>query len=205
MQTSAYLAGLGAGAGLIIAIGAQNAFVLRQGLQRRFVGEVVLICVLCDMALILLGVAGMGMAVSRQPVLLQVLRFAGAAFLLAYGGMAAWRAWRGESGLQPSGAAMHGRLRIVLACLGFTLLNPHVYLDTVLLLGSLSTRFEGQGQWIFAAGACTASVLWFTGLGYGARMLLPVFRSPVAWRVFDVLVALMMLALAALLLLRPVG
>jgi len=205
MQTSAYFAGLVAGAGLIIAIGAQNAFVLRQGLQRRYVGSVVLVCVLADVALILLGVAGMGLAVKSQPGLLQVLRFAGAAFLASYAVLAARRAWRGESGLQPAGDGVPSRRRVVLACLAFTLLNPHVYLDTVVLLGSLSTHYDGQGRWTFAWGACTASVAWFLALGYGARVLLPVFRSPAAWRVFDVLIAAFMLVLAWLLVAQPMG
>lgn len=205
MQTSAYFAGLVAGAGLIIAIGAQNAFVLRQGLQQRHVGAVVLVCVLADVALILLGVAGMGLAVTSQPGLLQVLRFAGAAFLLGYGGLAAARAWRGESGLQPDDAATRDRWRVVLACLGFTLLNPHVYLDTVVLLGSLSTHYDGHGRWAFAGGACSASALWFAALGYGARGLVPAFRSPRTWRVFDSLVSVFMLTLAALLVLPPTG
>ncbi|MHA6205310.1 LysE/ArgO family amino acid transporter [Dyella soli] len=201
MYPSAFLAGLGAGAGLIIAIGAQNAFVLRQGLQRHFVGAVVLVCVLADISLILLGVAGMGLAVQQHPGLLQWLRYAGAAFLAAYGALALRRAWQGESGLQPAGNGSGSRGRVVLACLGFTLLNPHVYLDTVVLLGSLSTRYAGEGRWAFAGGASTASLLWFAALGYGARLLLPVFRSPAAWRVFDVAVAAFMLTLAALLLL----
>jgi L-lysine exporter family protein LysE/ArgO len=209
MSSSAYLAGLGAGAGLIIAIGAQNAFVLRQGLQRNHVGAVVLVCILADICLILLGVGGMGLAVQQHPGLLQWLRYAGAMFLTAYAALALWRAWRGESGLQPVSDGAGSRGRVVLACLGFTLLNPHVYLDTVVLLGSLSTQYGGQydgnGHWAFAAGASTASVLWFVSLGYGARALLPVFRSPAAWRVFDVAVAVFMLALAALLLVRRVG
>ena len=205
MQLPAYLAGLGTGAGLIVAIGAQNAFVLRQGLQRRHVGAVVLVCVLADLVLITLGVAGMGLAVQRQPGLLQLLRFVGAAFLAGYGLLAARRAWRGESGLRPTDAAADGLGRTVLACLGFTLLNPHVYLDTVVLLGSLSTHYDGAGRWSFAAGAGTGSVLWFTALGYGARLLLPVFRSPSAWRVFDVLVAALMWGLAILLLRQPMA
>jgi len=205
MQTPAYLAGLIAGAGLIIAIGAQNAFVLRQGLQRNHVGAVVLVCILADIFLILLGVTGMGLAVQQHPGLLQWLRYAGAVFLTAYAALALWRAWRGESGLQPVSDGAGSRRRVVLACLGFTLLNPHVYLDTVVLLGSLSTQYGGDGRWAFAAGASTASVLWFLSLGYGARVLLPVFRSPVAWRVFDVAVAAFMFALAALLLVQRVG
>jgi L-lysine exporter family protein LysE/ArgO len=205
MFSTAYLAGLGAGAGLIIAIGAQNAFVLRQGLQRNHVGAVVLVCILADICLILLGVTGMGLAVQQHPGLLQWLRYAGAMFLTAYAALALWRAWRGESGLQPVSDGVGSRRRVVLACLGFTLLNPHVYLDTVVLLGSLSTQYDGDGRWAFAAGASTASVLWFLSLGYGARVLLPVFRSPVAWRVFDVAVAVFMFTLAALLVVQPVG
>ena len=205
MFFTAYLAGLAAGAGLIIAIGAQNAFVLRHGLQRHYIGSVVLVCLLADIGLILLGVAGMGLAVQQHPGLLQWLRYAGAAFLVTYGLLALRRAWRGESGLQPIGESSGGRARVVLACLGFTLLNPHVYLDTVVLLGSLSTHFRGQVRWAFAAGASSASVLWFVSLGYGARLLLPVFRSPQAWRVFDVAVAGFMSALAAVLLSQPVA
>lgn len=205
MSPTAYLAGLAAGAGLIIAIGAQNAFVLRQGLQRAHVGAVVLVCILADISLILLGVAGMGLAVQQHPGLLQWLRYVGATFLAAYGLFALWRAWRGESGLRPAGDGVVSRGRVVLACLGFTLLNPHVYLDTVVLLGSLSTHYDGGGRWAFAAGASTASVVWFVSLGYGARVLLPIFRSPVAWRVFDVAVAAFMLTLAAVLLCQPVA
>ncbi len=200
MLPSAYFAGLGTGAGLIVAIGAQNAFVLRQGLQRLHVGSVVLVCVLADLGLIALGVAGMGLAVKQQPGLLQLLRFVGAAFLATYGLLAARRAWRGETGLRPADAEAAGLGRTLLACLGFTLLNPHVYLDTVVLLGSLSTHYDGGARWWFAAGAGSASLLWFTALGYGARVLLPVFRSPLAWRVFDVLVAALMGGLALLLL-----
>lgn len=203
MQASVWFAGLATGAGLIVAIGAQNAFVLRQGLQRSHVGAVVLVCILSDALLILLGVGGVGLLVKQLPGLLQVLRYAGASFLAAYGVLALYRAWRGESGLQPSGERAAGRRRAVLACLGFTLLNPHVYLDTVVLLGSLSTHYAGAGRWFFAGGACTASALWFTALGYGARMLLPVFRSPLTWRALDGLVAAFMLALAVLLLQRP--
>jgi len=205
MISTAYLAGLAAGAGLIIAIGAQNAFVLRQGLQRHFIGSVVAVCILADVGLILLGVAGMGLAVKQHPSLLEWLRYVGAAFLAVYGMLALRRAWQGESGLQPVGNAALSRGRVVLACLAFTLLNPHVYLDTVVLLGSLSTHYAGNARWFFAAGASTASVLWFLSLGYGARLLLPVFRSPLAWRVFDVAVAVFMLTLAVVLLRQSVS
>lgn len=201
MSFAAYLAGLGTGASLIMAIGAQNAFVLRQGLARRHVGLVVAICALADAALILVGVAGMGLVVQRHAGLLQWLRYIGAIFLLGYGALAAWRAWRGSSGLQPNGADAGGsRWRVVLGCLGFTLLNPHVYLDTVVLLGSVSTHYAGSARWCFAAGAASASALWFAALGYGARLLLPWFRSAFAWRLLDAFVALLMGVLAAVLL-----
>lgn len=203
MWITAALAGLFAGAGLIIAIGAQNAFVLRQGLQRRHVGVVVLACMGADITLILAGVGGMGALVLQWPLLLQVLRFGGAAFLGWYALQAGLRAWRGGSALAAASSEGGNRRQVLLACLAFTLLNPHVYLDTVVLLGSLSTRYPGELRWAFAGGACVASVLWFCGLGYGARLLQPLFRNPNAWRVLDAGIALFMASLALLLLLRP--
>lgn len=205
MILEASLAGFIAGAGLIVAIGAQNAFVLRQGLQRQRVGLVVAVCAAGDIALIALGVAGIGSLVQQWPALLQVLRYAGAAFLGVYGLMAAQRAWRGTGALKAQGEAPASWRRVLLTCLGFTFLNPHVYLDTMVLLGSLSTRYPGGLRWAFACGACLASVLWFCSLGYGARLLQPVFRRPGAWRVLDAGIAVFMLALCLLLLLRPLG
>ncbi len=198
-------AGFIAGAGLIIAIGAQNAFVLRQGLQRRYVGRVVLTCMLGDIVLIACGVAGMGALVRQWPVLLEALRYGGALFLAAYGGMAARRAWQGSGALVPTDDGGMDGLRTWLACLAFTFLNPHVYLDTMVLLGSLSTRYAGDARLAFAAGACLASVAWFSSLGYGARLLLPVFRDPRAWRVLDALMAVFMLGLGLLLLFKPLA
>jgi L-lysine exporter family protein LysE/ArgO len=205
MYPAAATAGFFASAGLIIAIGAQNAFVLRQGLQRRHVGLVVAICMLGDIALILCGVAGIGALIDQWPALLQALRFGGAAFLGAYGLMAAYRAWRGSGALAPTTAGETDWRHVAWACLAFTFLNPHVYLDTMVLLGGLSTRYPGMTRWAFATGACTASVLWFSTLGYGARLLLPVFRNPLAWRVLDGLIAVFMLLLCLLLLLRPIS
>lgn len=202
MLLAAISAGFVAGAGLIIAIGAQNAFVLRHGLQRRHVGLVVATCVFGDIALILCGVAGIGALVREWPALLQALRFGGAAFLAGYGLIAARRAWRGSEALTPLSSEETSWRRMLLACLAFTFLNPHVYLDTMILLGSLSTRYSGVAQWAFAGGACFASVTWFSTLGYGARLLLPVFRNPRAWRVLDAVMAVFMLVLC-LLLLRP--
>ena len=205
MFLAAAFAGFAAGAGLIVAIGAQNAFLLRQGLQQRHVGPVVAICMLGDITLIVGGVAGIGALVLRWPMLLQVLRFGGAAFLATYGLMAAQRAWRGTSALTPAADDAPNRRRVLLTCLAFTFLNPHVYLDTVVLLGSLSTRYLDSARWAFALGACIASVLWFCLLGYGARLLLPVFRDRRAWQGLDTLMAVFMLGLCLMLLLRPLG
>lgn len=203
MLLSTAATGFAASAGLIVAIGAQNAFVLRQGLKRRHVGLVVALCAGSDLLLILLGVAGIGALVQAHPGLLGVMRFGGAAFLGGYGLMAALRAWRGTEALAPGDTGQDGWRRVALACLAFTFLNPHVYLDTMILLGSLSTRYPGVLRWAFAAGACTASVAWFAALGFGARLLQPVFRSARAWRILDAGIALFMWTLCLLLLLHP--
>ncbi|MGO3741396.1 LysE/ArgO family amino acid transporter [Kerstersia sp.] len=203
MSFSAFSAGFFSGAGLIVAIGAQNAFVLRQSLAQRHVGLVVSLCALSDILFILCGVAGIEALVSRWPGLLIWLRFGGAAFLAAYGAQAAWRAWRGQASMNQAGLGAAGRRRVILTCLAFTFLNPHVYLDTMVLLGSLAAQYAGLTRWVFAAGACAASVAWFVSLGYGARLLAPLFRRPAAWRVLDALVAVFMLALCLLLLVKP--
>jgi L-lysine exporter family protein LysE/ArgO len=147
----------------------------------------------------------MGALVLQWPLLLQVLRFGGAAFLLWYGLQAGLRAWQGGSALAAAKAQGGSGRQVLMTCLAFTLLNPHVYLDTVVLLGSLSTRYPGDLRWAFAAGACVASVAWFCTLGYGARILQPVFHRPAAWRVLDAGVAVFMFCLATLLLLRPLS
>ena len=205
MYFAAALAGLAAGAGLIVAIGSQNAFVLRQGLLQRNVGLVVATCAFGDILLITCGVAGVGALVRQWPGLLDALRIGGALFLATYGAMAAKRAWSGGGELTPCAEGDKGAWKVLLACLAFTFLNPHVYLDTMILLGGLSTQYPGGAQWAFATGACLASVVWFTSLGYGSRLLLPLFRSRAAWRVLDGFVAAFMLCLAALLLLRPIA
>lgn len=205
MFVAAALAGFVASAGLIIAIGAQNAFVLRQGLLQRHVGIVVATCAFGDIALIICGVAGIGALVERWPALLQVMRFGGAAFLTVYGLLAARRAWRGTGGLATQTGREVTWRRILLTCLAFTFLNPHVYLDTMVLLGSLSTQYTGNSQVAFAIGACIASVAWFSTLGFGARFLQPAFKNPRAWRVLDSVVAVFMLSLAVALLLHPLS
>ena len=191
----AVAAGLGLGLSLIVAIGAQNAFVLRQGLRLEHVAAVVAVCFLSDAVLITAGVGGAGAVVTRVPELLQVVCFAGAAFLLAYGSMAARRVFRPEALLPDSGGARAGLAVTVTTCLALTWLNPHVYLDTVVLLGSLASTYDDR-RWWFAAGAVLGSAIWFTGLGFGARLLRPVFARPTAWRVLDAVIAVVMVSLA---------
>jgi L-lysine exporter family protein LysE/ArgO len=194
------LAGLGTGLSLIVAIGAQNAFVLRQGLRRDHVVLVVAVCAVSDLVLILLGVAGIGVLVERAPVAVELVRWGGAAFLAVYGLLAARRALRGGSlEADPAGRRLSWQAALA-TCLAFTWLNPHVYLDTVLLVGSVASTHGTEGRWWFGGGAAAASVLWFSALGAGARLLTPVFRRPAAWRGLDGLIAAVMLGLAVLLL-----
>ncbi len=192
---TAALAGFALGLSLIIAIGAQNAFVLRQGLAGRYVGPVAAVCVLSDVALILAGVAGAGVLVTRFPDAVTVVRLAGAVFLLGYAVLAARRALR-PAALSAGGPPAAGPMAAVATALALTWLNPHVYLDTVVLLGGLSGTW-GDARWWFAAGAAVASTLWFLALGYGAALLRPVFARPAAWRVLDGGIALVMAGLAA--------
>ena len=196
----AALTGFGFGLSLIVAIGAQNAFVLRQGLRREHVGPVVWICAVSDALLIVAGVSGVGVLVERAPALVQIVRYAGAAFLIGYGLLAARRACTaGQLTADATGGA--GALRgALLTCLALTWLNPHVYLDTVLLLGSVANARADHDRWYFATGAVVASLAWFSALGYGARLLRPVFTSSTAWRVLDGLIAVTMLAIAVSLL-----
>jgi len=195
------LAGLLLGGSLIIAIGAQNAFILRQGLLRQHVFILCLICALSDAALIGLGVAGLGAIISSSQVLIAVVTLGGAAFLAVYAVMALRRALR-PSGLEAARTGPGSLKAAVLMCLAFTFLNPHVYLDTVLLVGGLSARYEGAARLAFAIGAMSASFLWFFGLGYGARVLEPLFKRPSAWRVLDGLIAAVMALLSTSLLYR---
>src|SRR3954462_4442083 len=180
LTTPALLAvasGLALGLGLIVAIGAQNAFVLRQGLRLEHVAAVVIVCAVSDLALIAAGVLGAGAALSRVPWLIPVVCFAGAAFLLCYGALAARRALRPGALLSDAAGARTGLAVTVGTCLALTWLNPHVYLDTVVLLGSTSSTY-GAHRWDFAVGAGAGSLLWFTALGFGARLLRPLFARP---------------------------
>ena len=191
-----FFSGLLLGGSLIIAIGAQNAFILRQGLLREHVFVLCLICALSDALLIAAGVLGLGTLVAQSPTLLQIVTIAGAAFLLVYGLLAARRAFRplamtvADRPPMPLGAA-------VSTVLAFTFLNPHVYLDTVVLIGGLSAAYEDTARFLFASGAMIASFLWFFALGYGARLLVPLFSRPRSWAILDGLIAVVMIALAA--------
>lgn len=192
-------AGFLLGLSLIVAIGAQNAFILRQGLRREHVLPLVLTCAISDAILIALGVAGFATVLSRLDWLEPVLRYGGAAFLIAYAFRSAYSAWTGGTSLRAGDSAQTSLRTALLTCLAFTWLNPHVYLDTVVLLGSISTRYAGQEP-AFALGAMIASFCFFFSLGYGARLLAPLFARPVAWRILDALIALVMASIAAKLL-----
>ncbi|WP_155059913.1 LysE/ArgO family amino acid transporter [Streptomyces blattellae] len=192
---SAAVAGFGTGLSLIVAIGAQNAFVLRQGIRRDAVLPVVAICALSDAALITLGVAGVGAVVVAWPGALTAVGWIGGAFLLCYGALAARRVVR-PGALKAEGEAAGSRRRAVLTCLAMTWLNPHVYLDTVFLLGSVAAD-RGSLRWTFGLGAACASLCWFAALGFGARLLSGLLARPAAWRILDGLVAATMIALGA--------
>jgi L-lysine exporter family protein LysE/ArgO len=193
---TAFLPGLLLGFSLILAIGAQNAFVLRQGLRREHVFAVCAVCALSDAILIAAGVAGFGALVTALPWLAPVMRYGGALFLGIYGLRSLIAALRNSAGLNPAADVRKSLRTTLLTCLAFTWLNPHVYLDTVVLLGSISSGYVGR-RLAFAAGAITSSFLFFFGLGYGARLLRPLFANPKAWRVLDAFIGVTMLALAA--------
>ncbi len=191
---TAAIAGFLLGFSLILAIGAQNAFVIRQGLRREHVFAVCLTCAFSDAALIAAGVAGFGALAEAVPWLERAMRYGGAAFLFWYGARNFISAWRGGEAMEAAQGT--GSLRTaLLTCLALTWLNPHVYLDTVVLLGSISAQYAQKLA--FAIGAMTASFVFFFGLGYGARILDPLFRKPASWRVLDAIVGVTMWAIAA--------
>jgi L-lysine exporter family protein LysE/ArgO len=196
----AFLKGFATGGALIVAIGAQNSFVLRQGIRREHVLAVVLVCALSDALLIALGVAGLGTLVQRSQMLLTVARFGGAAFLFGYGVLAARRAWRSSS-LTAGNDGATSLMAAIATCMAFTYLNPHVWLDTVVLVGSISSQQpDGLKAW-FGFGAATASFAWFFALGFGARWLRGLFARPVAWKILDSVIAVVMWTIAISLLL----
>jgi L-lysine exporter family protein LysE/ArgO len=196
MSFSVFFAGMTMGLSLIVAIGAQNAFVLRQGLRNEHVFAISLTCALSDAILIALGVAGFGKIMALAPWLDPLMRYGGAAFLIWYGATSMRSALRSSESLAVANAPERQSLRAaLLTCLALTWLNPHVYLDTVMLLGSISTQFPGY-EAAFAIGAMSGSFLFFFSLGYGARWLKPLFAKPSAWRILEAVIALVMWAIA---------
>lgn len=191
----AALQGFLLGFSLILAIGAQNAFVLRQGIRREHVFPVALTCAVSDAALIAAGVGGFAGLVELWPGLVPAMRWGGAIFLIAYGARAFLSAWRGGAGLEPGGNGRSSLGRVLATCLALTWLNPHVYLDTVVLIGSISSGFPNAKP-AFAAGAMTSSFVFFFSLAYGARVLAPVLSKPRAWQLFEALIGLIMWAIA---------
>ena len=191
-----FVQGLALGMGLIVAIGAQNAFVLRQGLRREHVGTVVVLCAVADAVLIIAGVFGMAQALGERPGLARAMALAGAAFLAAYGWQALRRAQHASQLTAVQEGAGLSRGAAMAQAAAFTLLNPHVYLDTVLLVGSVAAPLATDAKLPFWLGAATMSGLWFFGLGFGAQLLLPLFRRARTWQLLDAAIALMMFYLA---------
>ena len=188
------LAGFLTGMSLIVAIGAQNAYVLRLGLTRQHVGLAVALCAVSDVVLIVAGIAGIGSLVRTFPSALEVLKWVGVTYLVGYALRSLWRARRTEV-LLPSDAEQSSARMVAVTTLAFTLLNPHVYLDTVLLLGSIGNQY-GRSRWVFAAGASVASIVWFCGLGFGAKAASRLMARPITWRILDVVIGLIMIVVA---------
>lgn len=194
---NALLQGFLVSGGLIVAIGAQNAFVLKQGLRRWQVLPIVLTCFLCDFSLMALGVFGLGTLIGASRVASVALALVGALFLAVYGARAFRAAWRGGAVMTADGAEAAGSARqAVLLTLAITLLNPHVYLDTVVIVGGIAGTLSPAAKALFLCGAVAASALWFFALGFGARLLLPLFRRPLTWRVLDAVIGVVMWAIA---------
>jgi L-lysine exporter family protein LysE/ArgO len=205
MFGSAFTTGFALSATLIIAIGAQNAFVLRQGIRKEHVAPIVAFCAIADLLLIGVGVAGLAGLLGDSPNLVALLTIAGSAFLVWYGIRALRRALLPQTLRAASGNEPMSLANAMAQAAGFTLLNPHVYLDTVLLMGSIGTRQPPDMRIWFVGGAACASGVWFTTLGFGARLLAPIFAKPRAWQVLDTLVGLTMLFLAVVLIRQGVA
>lgn len=190
-----FLTGMGTGGGLIIAIGAQNAFVLSQGVKKNHIILIPLICAVCDAVLVAIGVAGVGTYIASSQMLSQVAGIGGALFLFCYGIGSFRSAVKGQQ-LDTDQKGETSLKAAVLTTLAVTLLNPHVYIDTILLVGSIASQFQNPGHLVFGAGAATASVVWFFGLSLGSRLLAPFFKKQLSWRILDTLVGIIMWAVA---------
>lgn len=184
--------------GLIIAIGAQNAFVLKQGLLKRNILAVILTCFLCDIILISLGVLGLGSLITESPIATVALAIVGAVFLFVYGLRAFYSAYVGNAmlNLDIGNGGQSSTLKAVLTTLAITLLNPHVYLDCFAIIGGIAGTIPADQKPFFLAGALTTSALWFFSLGYGARLLIPLFKRPATWRVLDGIIGVVMWSIA---------
>jgi L-lysine exporter family protein LysE/ArgO len=193
---TSFFAGFSLGISLILAIGAQNAFVLKQGLKKHHVFVVCFICALSDALLITAGVVGFGVVVQQYPNIELIARYAGALFLIAYGLKSFYSALISTHTMNAEGELSVSVYKTVLTCLAFTWLNPHVYLDTVVLLGSVSTQYEGT-KLLFTAGAIFGSFVFFFSLGYGSRILIPVFEKPIAWKILEFFIGFVMIFIAA--------
>ncbi|WP_019384295.1 LysE/ArgO family amino acid transporter [Acinetobacter venetianus] len=195
---SAFVYGLGIGFSLILAIGAQNAFVLKQGLKQQYVFWVCFICALSDSILIYFGVTGFSKVIANFPLILIMSKYFGAAFLFFYGLRNFYSALKSTSSLNPSDIEKDSLLKIIGMCLAFTWLNPHVYLDAIILIGSISVQFSDQ-LYLFAAGTILASWIFFFSVGYGAKMLLPLFKKATSWKILNVLIGVTMWTIATML------
>jgi L-lysine exporter family protein LysE/ArgO len=190
-----FFQGFGTGGGLIVAIGAQNAFILSQGIRKNHPLIIAAICIFCDVLFITLGVAGIGAAVSRSVLLSRLTAWGGTVFLFLYG----FQAFRSAMGNKSLNAANQGHMSLgtaIISTLAVTLLNPHFYLDTIVLIGSIASRFPHGQRFYFWAGSVTASTLWFISLSLGARVFAPVFKNPLSWRILDALIGLTLWSIA---------
>lgn len=203
MLLTPFIQGFGASGGLIVAIGAQNAFVLSQGVRGNHPLAIAMICILCDSILITTGIAGVGTIVNGNPSVAQWISWGGAGFLFVYGCNSLRSAFTGGS-LKTSDQAIQSLGAAILTTLAVSLLNPHVYLDTVVLLGGISSRFQGENLLLFWAGSVLASILWFLCLSLGARMLAPLFQKKLSWLILDTLVCLTMWAIALTLIMHGI-
>lgn len=198
-MTSTFFAGFGLSLSLILAIGAQNAFILRQGLRREHVLPLVLFCAVCDASLITFGVLGFGVLAEAAPWIRPLFTYGGALFLFLYGARSFLAARKGGAALMPSAQSTTSLRKAILTCAAITFLNPHVYLDTVILIGSISAGYENKAA--FTIGAALASFSFFSVLGYGARLLTPLFANPRSWQILEVIVGVIMWTIAIKLLL----
>ncbi|WP_262927277.1 LysE/ArgO family amino acid transporter [Phytohalomonas tamaricis] len=183
---------------LIVAIGSQNAYVLKQGLLKRHIGLICMLCFFCDAVLMTLGIFGVGRIFAQSPELTRLITLAGAGFLFVYGALSFRAAWQGEQSLETetNDGVAKTLTSSILATLAVTLLNPHVYLDTVVIVGSLAVTLDHVEKWLFITGALLGSFLWFFGLGYGARLLRPLFATPFTWRILNTFIGIVMWGIA---------